>query len=91
MPKVPRHSGGVSRNQHTPGIRGDPKNVRIRRAIRNDAAGGTKINGWFPTSLASAYSRIQISVSLEAKAQGSLINNSRLARSKRCAISGGNG
>ena len=42
--EVPRHCAYVSRNQHTTGLCGDPKNVRIRSAIRDDASSATKVD-----------------------------------------------
>jgi hypothetical protein len=43
--EVRRHCAYVSRNQHTTGLRGDPKNVQISSAIGDYASSSTKIDG----------------------------------------------
>ncbi len=42
--EVPRHCAYVSRDRHTTGLRGEPKNVRIRSAIRDEPSSSTKID-----------------------------------------------
>jgi len=91
LPEVTRHCTHITRNQHTAILGCHPKNFRIRGAVWDHASSGTEINRRLPAPKASADCGIQIGVCLKPKAQGCLSDNSRLARSKRSTISGGNG